>query len=750
LKSAWTLNPMENIHKIALTLSLTIIGGFTRVAAQQDAWVNTAGPFRGDAQSIAAGPHGVWFALTLDGVYRSDDHFATWTLKNSDPLELNLDSTSFLLPLSRIITGSDGTVYITLPESTSYRSTNGGDSWDRLYVTASDPRIALLVPGISADLFALTDTNGVYHSRDHGSTWDRISLNIPASSVTGIGVTSQGTVLAYSAGIVYRTTDSGIHWTAGADSVVFGGSPRFAFGPGGTAFLGKGSELGTGDLLFRSTDGGNHWSTLIPAPGGRPPRPAGLNGIAVDSTGCVYVVDISGKLSSSTDNGDTWNTLTYEPYWGGELDVRLSAGSNGEVALSTQSNGLFLSTDKGGTWSKDAGFLSVSTNSLAASGSVHAAADSGVYRSLGPGSAWLRVIPGTYGQNPALLKFNSKGTLFAGMKGAGIFRSTNDGDFWTKLVPPLSGLFGIDFRDTLITSSQAILGPANLYSSGNDGNSWQCIDSNLTWPPNVFAFGPGRIVLAGTLAPGVAMRSTDNGRSWTGTAVLPRAMIYALAFTPDWTLFAGTDSGLFRSTNFGETWANISTGLPPTVAGISFFNGIPTLVYALPRIRSIVTRESTVYIGYDRGVYWSSDRGDSWTSLNAGLPFDPGFTALCIESDGVLYGGTRAGTVYWIRIPITGVTARRGGPPVRFALEQNYPNPFNPSTTIRYSVGRRSSVVVGVFNLVGQLIVKLVDRVQAAGTYEVRLDGSNLATGVYFYRLQADGYSQTRRLVIVR
>ncbi|HTY59792.1 MAG TPA: aryl-sulfate sulfotransferase [Bacteroidota bacterium] len=102
--------------------------------------------------------------------------------------------------------------------------------------------------------------------------------------------------------------------------------------------------------------------------------------------------------------------------------------------------------------------------------------------------------------------------------------------------------------------------------------------------------------------------------------------------------------------------------------------------------------------------------------------------------------------------------------PRAFSLEQNYPNPFNPSTQIRYALPERAMVSLEVFNTLGQQVARLVDREQEAGFHEVRFDGTNLASGLYFYRLTAHpaagdaanapgaqrDFVQTRKLLLVR
>ena len=85
-----------------------------------------------------------------------------------------------------------------------------------------------------------------------------------------------------------------------------------------------------------------------------------------------------------------------------------------------------------------------------------------------------------------------------------------------------------------------------------------------------------------------------------------------------------------------------------------------------------------------------------------------------------------------------------------FSLGQNFPNPFNPETTIRYSLPSRSHVVLAVYNALGERVAVLAEGEQESGFHEVRFDGSALASGVYFYRLQSTGFVQTKKLSLLK
>jgi hypothetical protein len=128
---------------------------------------------------------------------------------------------------------------------------------------------------------------------------------------------------------------------------------------------------------------------------------------------------------------------------------------------------------------------------------------------------------------------------------------------------------------------------------------------------------------------------------------------------------------------------------------------------------------------------------------------------------------TSAGTPYYYRLSVTmkdsaeiqsypimlnpvAASVRPLNVAVKFELYDNYPNPFNPSTTIRYALPYSSNVALAVFNALGQQVATLVNWIQEAGYHEVMFDGSNLASGVYFYRIQAGRFVQTKKLILLR
>jgi hypothetical protein len=276
-------------------------------------------------------------------------------------------------------------------------------------------------------------------------------------------------------------------------------------------------------------------------------------------------------------------------------------------------------------------------------------------------------------------------------------------------------------------------GTANsVFRSTDYGESWATASAGLGNRAVISFVVSGTDLFAGTTA-GV-FRSTDNGTSWTTSSTgLTNHWVGAFAVSGT-NLFAGTDIGVFRSTDSGATWMDASSGLPE-------YTGVDALA----------SSGAYLFAGMSRGgVFLSTNGGTMWTDVNSGLT-DSWITSLAV-SGAYLFAGTDV-TGVWER-PLSAMTASvdvsQSVASAVFHLAQNYPNPFNPTTSIRYALPRRSHVTLAVYSTLGQQVATLVSETQDGGYHEVWFDGSGLASGVYFYRIVAGTFVETKRLLILR
>jgi len=99
-----------------------------------------------------------------------------------------------------------------------------------------------------------------------------------------------------------------------------------------------------------------------------------------------------------------------------------------------------------------------------------------------------------------------------------------------------------------------------------------------------------------------------------------------------------------------------------------------------------------------------------------------------------------------------GVKSMQNNPviPVKFSLSQNYPNPFNPVTKINYSLPSAVKVNINVYDIIGRLVKTLVNEFKEAGSYDIQFNGAGLASGVYFYRIEAGDFVDSKKMVLVK
>jgi Secretion system C-terminal sorting domain len=124
-----------------------------------------------------------------------------------------------------------------------------------------------------------------------------------------------------------------------------------------------------------------------------------------------------------------------------------------------------------------------------------------------------------------------------------------------------------------------------------------------------------------------------------------------------------------------------------------------------------------------------------------GATFYPIFTGI---SYGVRYQGN-----------ISAADDKNGAIPLKFGLDQNYPNPFNPSTSIKFSLARKTDVNISIYNILGQKVYTLVDGLMDAGAYTkiwpgTDENGSEVASGIYFYKISSKEFTETRKMMLMR
>jgi len=150
--------------------------------------------------------------------------------------------------------------------------------------------------------------------------------------------------------------------------------------------------------------------------------------------------------------------------------------------------------------------------------------------------------------------------------------------------------------------------------------------------------------------------------------------------------------------------------------------------------------ETLVIAHWHEGIDWDSSDIPEWEGLESRVDTINNFVEATTESFSS-FG-------LFLSEESTGVSG--DGLPSTFTLKQNSPNPFNPTTVIEFSLPEAGYVTLTVYNLTGQEVARLVERSLPAGTHRVIFDGNNYSSGIYFYQFSAPGFTETRKMLLIK
>jgi len=367
----------------------------------------------------------------------------------------------------------------------------------------------------------------------------------------------------------------------------------------------------------------------------------------------------------------------------------------------------------------------------------------GVYLSTNNGTNWIA-------RNNGLTSFRINafavlGTSFyAGTENGGVFLSTNNGTSWTAV-----GLSTQIINALAISGTNLFAGTYNgVFLSSNNGTSWTTVNNGLTTQYISSLAVLGTNLFAGTYS--FVFLSTNNGTSWTHkNNGLTYPYVDALVVSGT-NLFAGTGGGVFLTTNNGTSWTAKNNGL------------------TYPSVNTFTVSGTNLFAGFSNGgVFLSTNNGANWLNKNQGFISIPSVFSLIITND-YIFAGTYDQSV-WRRSYteiITGTKQIFEIVPSSYSLKQNYPNPFNPTTKITFTISNgiaslnkehfpvgtlgKNKVVLKVYDVTAREVQTLVNETLQPGTYESSFDGSSLNSGVYFYKIIAGDFAETKKMLMIK
>ncbi len=366
-----------------------------------------------------------------------------------------------------------------------------------------------------------------------------------------------------------------------------------------------------------------------------------------------------------------------------------------------------------------------------------------IYKTTNAGEDWQVVYIDSSLYAFTDIEFINDSTGFFSSRGNKILKTTNSGLNWQRIT--LGGF--------TITALNFLNQTTGFLSTWNYGKILKTTNSGLNWNELSFTFtidfydvqffdnDTGYICGQDypPLARGFIAKTTDGGNNWKrwyNTGLENHSLSFINSQTGYVADYWGT---LFKTTNGGQDlqWNAIHN-----------FQGFVSEIQAID--------ENVIYeCGGNGNIFRSTNGGYNWERMNSqttdhlyGLHFLNKDTGYVCGENGTILRTTNASTV--------GISQLSTEVPSGYKLYQNYPNPFNPVTKIKFDIafshnkGSPRDVSLKIYDELGKEVETLVNKKLEQGSYEVEFDGSNLSSGIYFYKLSTGDYVQTKRMVLLK
>lgn len=700
---------------LLLCFSLFSILFTSTIFSQTIQWEQLSGPHGGAIYSIVKDNSGNIYANTMwcAGPFKSTDNGESWfSIKNGltpysgefHPLNINSSGDLF-------ISGAHSTALIC-------RSTNQGISWIPLNNLNTNGGSVICISFDNSDNVFVGTGTGIYKSTNNGEDWATLPQFGPVQ-VDAIAFNDSGYIFAGTSYGVYRSTDDGVNWT---QLPTGGGTRTVAVAPNGNIFAGCWENAG----ILRSTDNGDSWTYVYP----QTVSIRSASTILFDENDYTYMPTYGNGILFSTDFGDSWTELNdglgykyvraitknnnrylftagdygiykmdvYFAFW---YSVGLPICSVKELLIDPYNNifagvwGVNRSYDGGLSWQTINNGLSgfdVRALTIKEDGTIFlgsgisnwAYPNPCIFRSTDNGNSWVEIENEIQRHDVEAITVDAVGNVYAGNY-YGVYKSTNNGDNWVN-IGGVGGAKGLEFNSQ-----------GDLFLASWGGGVWRLPQGDTVWvniTGSIYPYVDCIYIGSNDYVYAAKNRSIDNGATWTSLNI-PVNNVFSYTENSVGDLFCGTynyGGGVFRSTDYGETWEAINTGLPTQ------------------DVRCVAA-----------------------------------------DADDYLYAGPWGYSLFKTTTSTVTSVDNEKQIPSSFSLEQNYPNPFNPSTKISWQSPVNSLQTIKVFDVLGKEVETIVDGYYEAGLHStLYIVNSTLPNGVYFYQLRAGDFVETKKMLLLK
>jgi photosystem II stability/assembly factor-like uncharacterized protein len=716
------------MRKNLLLLAFSILAFSITSLAQ---WIQTGGPEGGYAEKLIRTENGHLIASTdFGGIYKSTDNGNSWYSSNSGLIN---DGKGFTKIIS-LKKGLSGKLYLQSTfanDNRAFVSTDNGNSWNML-----DQQIWGAGPTTDTNngtLFQILN-NELAKSTNSGVSWTfPANTGLPKETIfdfVPVSNTELYVVFPDAKGI-YKSTDGGSNWSKLTTQPLSLLNTRLFYNDEVLYCL-------SGTTIQISNDHGQTWTyTYNP-----PTFPLEPMAWAAADNGDIYVSCRLAGILKSTDKGASWNNFFTGLDITG-LNLTVGTTQSGEVILCQYGFGLFKSPQAAAGFKlANAGFKASWIYNFfeGASGTYYTATNGSAYSSTDKGKTWKRLID--FGLNHYSVCEHGN-YIFIG-RNDGVMRSADGGSTWGYVKNGFSIGTQQNVHQLLVTSSGTILAATGggMYRTTNDGNDWtkMTVFGSNTKIRSITQWQNGDLYASANYK---LYKSVDDGATWTQ---VPLGKLVSPAFDLDGNIevidylsdsknhlyinFGG--SFYIKSTDNGENWNKVTI---PTIGDIT---NITSIVFG---------RNDSLFVASNYHVVTSTDFGDSFTEISTGL-ISRNLNALAKTSGGDLLLLT-SGSGLMKQGALTTSLEETAANIITDGFSSVFPNPFQSEANIRYQVEKAGKVTLKVYNLLGIEVAKLVDEYQNEGIYSTVLNAlsARLKNGIYLCELNLGGKISTRKIV---
>lgn len=688
----------------------------------------------------------IYFTSTLVGyaatrsnaVMKTTDGGISWKLTYI-LAEIYLQEVQFLNPQ---------TGYISTGSNKLVKTTNAGMTWEVIDAIRPDLKFRNIHFRDVNTGYATYDS--LYSRRffvgkttDGGMTWNEVRSD---TIVYHSKIKTNGEIiyLAYSKDTTFsnyvthldKSINGGSSWTHITSFLK--GVKEMSFTSSDTGYIYLTTYINSGSSnTYKTTNGGINWNIIDQN------RP-GYYFQAIDNSNLFQAsLYYPLELYYSSNGGVLWQSKSIPyppPYYTGainysnfhfkDLNTGFLAGPN---IIRTTNNGLnwtdyYSQNIYAHFWAMD--FTDANTGFLCGE-------DNKVYKTTNGGSNWE--VNFTHSESYEDMQFVDSQTGYMGCFFDGsIAKTTNCGASWDTMPAIWYGITALDFVNPNTGYLTAKYGP--VAKTTNGGLNWESLTDiyGQSFDIDFIDSNNGLVASGGTFK-----RTNDGGESWDSISIPIDSYVYKMKYVNKNEILAGTlgsgyqNSYILKSSDGGINWyvAYITT------EGVGEIEVKGDVAYA---------------IGYSTGkIFKSTDRGNTWRTYNTISNGGAYKIKFANENTGYIcgYGGKLIKTTNGGFDPI-GIEPISAEIPSGFTLHQNYPNPFNPSTKIKFEIPKASLVRLTVYDILGRQVAELVNQNLNAGTFEYELSaaggGVELSSGIYFYKLEAGDFVETKRMVLIK